>query len=208
MEAFVQAMSAGSGGVAATVSLFPLDTIKTRMQARKANADANGGGVGETVVGIMEDGGPMAFFAGVRPGAVQSAIEKFVYFYAYTLLKAGWKSATGEAPGTISNLAIGYVSEWCHLPITLPLERVVKTIQTTRKEEEKVLPEPMVVNNSNVAAADGGAGDGGAGPPPSLTTAAAAVSTAAAMTAPAASSCSGAAPGVLATVEKKTPSSP
>ena len=148
----MEAVSASSGGIAATVSLFPLDTIKTRMQARKASGSSDGGGVADTVLGIMEDGGPMAFFAGVTPGAVQSAIEKFVYFYAYTIFKAAWKDATGEATGTISNLAIGYISEWCHLPITLPLERVVKTIQTTRKDQQKA-----------GAAAEGSAGDRGNG---------------------------------------------
>lgn len=169
----MQAISAGSGGVAATVSLFPLDTIKTRMQARKASdegAGTSGGGVAETVVGILEDGGPMAFFAGVGPGAVQSAIEKFVYFYAYTTLKSWFKAVTGDGPGTSSNLVIGYVSEWLHLPVTLPLERVVKTIQTTRKDQQREQKAAAVASGLGGGSEESSevlmrGGDGGAGPP-------------------------------------------
>ena len=64
-EAAAQALSAALGGVASTVLLFPLDTIKTRIQASKT-----------TTTSIVANGGYQALFTGVAPGAFQSGLEK------------------------------------------------------------------------------------------------------------------------------------
>jgi hypothetical protein len=70
-EAAAQALSAALGGVASTVLLFPLDTIKTRIQASKTTAT-----YAETVKSIVANGGFKALFTGVAPGAFQSGLEK------------------------------------------------------------------------------------------------------------------------------------
>lgn len=135
MEALVQASSAAAGGVVSSTLLHPLDTLKTRLQAGQKRDDGDkpedrpGAAIAEATRHIYESGGVPAFFAGVVPGALQSAIEKAVYFYSYTLLKQGAGLILGEVR-TAANLVVGYCAEWCHLPITLPIEVVVKRIQT------------------------------------------------------------------------------
>jgi hypothetical protein len=54
----------------------------------------------------------------------QSMIEKFGYFFAYTLLRSLYQRFVGSAPGAIMTLAIGYCSEWCQLPFTIPIDKV------------------------------------------------------------------------------------
>lgn len=66
-----------------------------------------------------------SLFAGVLPAAVQSAIEKALYFYVYTSLETAHLARIGPMR-SLSNLAVGYVSDAAHLPLTLPIDRVVK----------------------------------------------------------------------------------
>mmetsp|Transcript_65216 Transcript_65216/g.147086 ORF Transcript_65216/g.147086 Transcript_65216/m.147086 type:complete len:89 (+) Transcript_65216:88-354(+) len=85
-EAFAQALSAALGGIASTVLLFPLDTIKTQMQAaRNSEQVTNRGEVASgtvaTATKIIREGGVSALFSGVIPGTCQSATEKAIYFY-------------------------------------------------------------------------------------------------------------------------------
>jgi len=139
-EATAQAFSAAVGGIASTVLLFPLDTIKTRIQvaAKSTRIDRNEQPLTSlaTARSILNEGGVSALFYGVAPGAFQSGLEKAMYFYAYTLLGRAHAANIAPKPNTAASLAIGYLAEWCHLPFTLPFERVTKAMQT-----QKSLPE-------------------------------------------------------------------
>jgi len=82
---------------------------------------------------IYSDGGVPAFFAGVGVGACQSAIEKGIYFFAYSLLKSAASSILGAKQlSTPTSLVLGYCAEWSHMPVTLPIEVVCKTMQTRK----------------------------------------------------------------------------
>lgn len=115
-EELIQAVSASAGGMASTLLLFPLDVIKTKMQASRRTsveeqadkADcASSGNVNNNSIASTSTNGSLSgsssamavacelaaggsikpFFSGVGPGLVQSGIEKGIYFYAYTFLK-------------------------------------------------------------------------------------------------------------------------
>jgi hypothetical protein len=102
-EELIQAVSASAGGMASTLLLFPLDVIKTKMQASRRAAAEGHGKDGDDISSscnisasssaldvageLLKRSGVRPFFNGVGPGLVQSGIEKGVYFYAYTFLK-------------------------------------------------------------------------------------------------------------------------
>mmetsp|Transcript_1735 Transcript_1735/g.2494 ORF Transcript_1735/g.2494 Transcript_1735/m.2494 type:complete len:378 (-) Transcript_1735:150-1283(-) len=80
------------------------------------------------------------FYAGIETSAFQSAIEKALYFFAYTSLKKVYSflvslssSDRGGAiqMGTAANLILGCIAEWAHLPITLPIDCWTTKIQTS-----------------------------------------------------------------------------
>ena len=83
--------------------------------------------------------GLSSFYHGIGPSAIQSATEKALYFFAYTLFKNIYYSTTQKAHMTpMTNLACGCAAEWAHLPITLPIDCLTTRIQTqspTNKNE-------------------------------------------------------------------------
>ena len=90
-------------------------------------------GAGETASELLREGGVGALFKGVAPGAVQSGLEKAIYFYAYVFLKSFYVARIGPS-NTVASLFLGYIADWAHLPVTLPLDRVAKTMQTTKDD--------------------------------------------------------------------------
>ena len=69
-------------------------------------------------------------------------MEKAFYFFAYTALKrlhGGMKSLAGSRNPTApmsagTNLLLGCLAEWAHLPITMPIDCLSTAIQTTQKQ--------------------------------------------------------------------------
>eukprot|EP00574_Skeletonema_japonicum_P005097 CAMPEP_0201713630 /NCGR_PEP_ID=MMETSP0593-20130828/399_1 /ASSEMBLY_ACC=CAM_ASM_000672 /TAXON_ID=267983 /ORGANISM="Skeletonema japonicum, Strain CCMP2506" /LENGTH=371 /DNA_ID=CAMNT_0048202803 /DNA_START=74 /DNA_END=1189 /DNA_ORIENTATION=+ len=183
-----EVVSAMVGGMFSASALYPLEVLKTRMQAESKpsnkkssnpqennnstdsvtnnnnnNTDSSndddddeiesGGGGGKqqslkhqysqaategmsAYASLMyqHEGGIPPFYAGVGTSAVQSATEKALYFFAYTFFKNGYVNLTGSSNiGTISNLILGCMAEWAHLPVTLPIDCVTTAIQTDDK---------------------------------------------------------------------------
>uniref|UniRef100_A0A7S4NE59 ADP,ATP carrier protein n=1 Tax=Odontella aurita TaxID=265563 RepID=A0A7S4NE59_9STRA len=79
------------------------------------------------------EGGIGAFYSGIETSAIQSAMEKSLYFFAYTFLKNAYKTLTGlTSIDTIPNLVLGSLAEWAHLPVTLPIDCLTTAIQTDK----------------------------------------------------------------------------
>jgi|AntRauTorckE5430_2_1112549.scaffolds.fasta_scaffold00290_4 hypothetical protein len=174
---------AGSlGGAFSASALYPLEVLKTKMQAESKSrdpstpdeinqdvassplkafssesddeqdtndSDGNSSDIDEhpdsdsknekhsmTMIEYAKDmyakGGITPFYAGIETSAFQSAVEKALYFFAYTSLKNGYTFFAGSKKqmGTVVNLLIGSMAEWAHLPITLPLDCWTTQIQT------------------------------------------------------------------------------
>ena len=80
---------------------------------------------------MYAEGGISCFYAGIETSAIQSATEKALYFFAYTGFKNAYKVLTGNHTiDTLSNLLLGCMAEWAHLPITLPIDCLTTKIQT------------------------------------------------------------------------------
>jgi hypothetical protein len=160
------------GGMFSASALYPLEVLKTRMQAESKptsnpqeetetssnnTSSSNNGGdeaaekekqtlkhqyslaategmASYASLMYKHEGGIPPFYAGVGTSAIQSATEKALYFFAYTFFKNGYINLTGSSSiGTISNLILGCMAEWAHLPITLPIDCVTTAIQTDDK---------------------------------------------------------------------------
>lgn len=74
--------------------------------------------------------GLRGLFNGSVPSASQSAIEKFIYFYSYETIIKLYQGGEGGDLGTVANLVIGYVAEFGHLPITMPLDQSLTRFQS------------------------------------------------------------------------------
>lgn len=110
LEAFAVASSAGLGGCLSTLLLYPLDTIKTRMQSSSSVSGS--------------------WYRGVQYKIVQSCSAKFLYFYYYSMLCSLMKRH--KCLNTFTQLIAGYLAEAMHLPITIPIEMVATRIQTAK----------------------------------------------------------------------------
>lgn len=149
-----EAASASVGGAVSASVLYPLEVLKTKMQAVSSGAsskpstdDANKNkeeGDEEEAVeladlsavqfakNLYDEGGVGIFYEGIGTSAFQSACEKALYFFAYTYFKNSYQSIKGGSIGTVENLILGGMAEWAHLPITLPIDCLTTKIQTSK----------------------------------------------------------------------------
>jgi hypothetical protein len=170
-----EVISASLGGAFSSAVLYPLEVLKTKMQADGSHKHNNNGdddysndkkeneensrttrrnsnnNMIQYSIDLYKQNGYKIFLQGVEVSATLSAIEKACYFCSYTMLKklyyyyyatttttttATTTSITATKPQknnipVITNLVLGYVAEWCHLPITLPIDAITTSIQTS-----------------------------------------------------------------------------
>ncbi|CAK4085377.1 unnamed protein product [Aphanomyces euteiches] len=132
MATLATATSAAVGGCAASLALYPLDTLKTRMQS-ESKKDAKD----KKPLITWDVEGVLSFYKGVEYKAAQSTISKFLYFYAYTAMTQMLLSPNAKSLSTAANLVVGYLAEMFHLPISLPLEVVITRMQTSKGGDAK-----------------------------------------------------------------------
>eukprot|EP01083_Nonionella_stella_P290586 988743_1 len=151
-----EVLSASVAGAFSASALYPLEVLKTKMQAESKGSveksendekDASNDIEDSEIVKKEEDqkplsavqyaknmyseGGVAPFYAGIETSAFQSATEKALYFFAYTALKNSYSLFSGSTKmGPAINLILGCLAEWAHLPLTLPLDCWTTQIQT------------------------------------------------------------------------------
>lgn len=138
-----EVIAASLGGAISASILYPLEVLKCKMQAVNDDDDdvdddedhsnvANKSMI-PFALKVYKNEGAAVFLRGVETSAFQSALEKALYFFAYTALKDAHSFATGGAKlGSAMNLALGCAAEWAHLPITLPVDAWTTKIQTSK----------------------------------------------------------------------------
>ena len=146
-----EVLSASLGGAVSASVLYPLEVLKTRMQSSNSNtsSDEDGeegesskGGMVEYARRLYQKEGYKVYLNGIETSAFQSSMEKAFYFFAYTTLKrlhVSMKRLVGShnpnAPMSAgTNLLLGCLAEWAHLPITMPIDCLSTAIQTTQKQ--------------------------------------------------------------------------
>lgn len=128
MEMLAAATAAGVGGFVATSVLYPLDTLKTRMQSGTKALSTNDDDKEMTTADHFA--AVKSLYQGIQYKTAESSVSKFLYFYAYTMLTQVVAPKDGKPISTATNLLIGYLSEFTHLPVTLPMEVIATRLQT------------------------------------------------------------------------------
>lgn len=144
-----EVLSASLGGAVSASILYPLEVLKTKMQA--SGDDTEEGeekkGMVEYAKDLYEKEGSAVYLNGIETSAFQSAMEKAFYFFAYTTLKnvhSAFRSIidprnASKPIGGFTNLALGCLAEWAHLPITMPIDCLSTAIQTSKNENAMAL---------------------------------------------------------------------
>jgi hypothetical protein len=124
LDMLAEALAASLGGFVSATALYPIEICKNRLQGGTDDSFLAAGRA------IMKDRGIAGLFDGVSFSVAQSMLEKFFYFYAYAALRGVMESLEGG--GTISgfgSILIGYLSEFVHLPVTMPVETLMIRVQ-------------------------------------------------------------------------------
>jgi hypothetical protein len=127
---FTEAVAGGCGGFFSSFMLFPLDTLKTRAQA--GNAKENRSALA-LAAKIWKEDGLRGFFRGSQWRGCQSFCEKFGYFYCYNLVRTLHRGYAGRDAGILMGLVLGYIAEWMHAPVTMPIDTAVVRVITQRR---------------------------------------------------------------------------
>lgn len=155
-----EVLSASIGGAVSASILYPLEVLKTRIQADGDEGDgdddegtAKEEGSSKKSVGMVEYArrlyekeGLQVYVNGIETSAFQSSMEKAFYFFAYTALKnvhatlrhlltsSNSSNASSSPMSASTNLLLGCLAEWAHLPVTMPIDCLTTAIQTSQKQ--------------------------------------------------------------------------
>jgi len=125
----VNANSAAIGGSIATAITYPVDIVKTKLQASKGDDTAMG-----LVSDIIKEQGLLGLFKGIEPKLVWSFVGKFVYYGAYSAFNQLWDAVMKSPLGLVPNLVMGYICEFTTVPFSLPFEAIATRMQTSKGE--------------------------------------------------------------------------
>ncbi len=129
-KVFVEALAGAIGGFAGAVSFYPLDTIKTRIQAE---VDVGVNRKRKTWKRVFNDlvtnEGYGALFAGVGAKGAHSMTSSFLYFLAFSSLKRKVEQRSGRKIGIAENLTIAMLAGCVNVLVTEPLD----TLSTRRQ---------------------------------------------------------------------------
>lgn len=114
-----EVISASLGGAVSSSILYPLEVLKTKMQASagdNTDDDKEKKGMFEYAKDLYEKEGMAVFYNGIGTSSFQSAMEKAFYFFAYTTLKnvhSAFRSIidprnASKPIGGFTNLALGW----------------------------------------------------------------------------------------------------
>ncbi|KAJ2515844.1 hypothetical protein GGI11_003638 [Coemansia sp. RSA 2049] len=146
------AISGAGSSALALFLIYPLDTIKTRLQVQTSPATSNKSGNKDNgsskalqspmdaVRKILANEGIEGLYAGLATNLANQLINGFVYFYAYSAVRKfalRTSSRDGKSLSTAVELAVGALAGMVNQIITLPIG-VVATRQQTAHHTERV----------------------------------------------------------------------
>ncbi|KAI9499899.1 hypothetical protein GGI25_003231 [Coemansia spiralis] len=136
------AISGAGSSALALFLIYPLDTIKTRLQVqtRADNDDKSMRSPIDAVRKILVSEGIDGLYAGLATNLASQLINGFVYFYAYSTVRKfalHMSSRDGKSLSTAIELAVGALAGMVNQIITLPIG-VVATRQQTAHHTERV----------------------------------------------------------------------
>ncbi|KAF2104617.1 putative peroxisomal carrier protein [Rhizodiscina lignyota] len=137
-----------SGSVALVVAnslLFPIDTVRTKLQAQsKQDAsqipdDAYYNGFIDAVIKIVRTEGFPGLYAALPGSILSNAFQGYAFNYWHSLLRQTYMSLKSlpQPPGTTAELACAYGAGVLSVLFTIPLSVVTTRQQTTPPNERK-----------------------------------------------------------------------
>merc|ERR1719266_207049 len=111
--------------------VYPLEIIKSKLACGDTEEDGSKLTPTRIARRILSEAGPLGFFKGVQYSSSKSGAEKFIYFYAYSFLRKLYETYIGKI-GMAGNIAVGYIADWSHLPVTQPMETILIRVQNKR----------------------------------------------------------------------------
>lgn len=127
MEALANANAAALGGVIATGCTYPIDTLKSKLQASTSGKSAF-----EVLQKVLKEEGLLGLLKGLESKLVWSFVGKFVFYGAYSYLNQAWTAIMKSQMGFVPNLAVGYIAEFTTVPFSLPFEAIATRMQTSK----------------------------------------------------------------------------
>ncbi|KAJ2720249.1 hypothetical protein GGI07_004721 [Coemansia sp. Benny D115] len=139
------AISGAGSSALALFLIYPLDTIKTRLQVEtRGSVDAGkkkeGGGALAALRRILAAEGISGLYAGLATNLANQIINGFVYFYAYSILRRfalRTVSRNGTTLSTGAELAVGAVAGMANQLLTLPIGVIATRQQTAAAGEQQ-----------------------------------------------------------------------
>lgn len=143
-----ECLSASVGGAISASILYPLEVLKTKMQAIDEDDEDKKDDMITYIGKLYQREGVAVFLRGIETSAFQSALEKALYFFSYTFLKEVYAVINGGGQmGVTSNLLLGCMAEWMHLPVSMPVDYMTTQIQTSTDAPLKVLLNMLSMKN-------------------------------------------------------------
>ncbi|KAJ2858103.1 hypothetical protein GGI22_003368, partial [Coemansia erecta] len=141
------AISGAGSSALALFLIYPLDTIKTRLQVQTRPASDDDSDASQSlrspvdaVRKILVSEGIEGLYAGLATNLASQLINGFVYFYAYSAVRTfalRTSSRDGKSLSTAVELGVGALAGMVNQIITLPIG-VVATRQQTAHHTERV----------------------------------------------------------------------
>jgi len=133
-------VTGGIGGCAGAAVVYPMDVVKTRLQARKHIANKPTGGIGrffaaslDCFVSILQEEGPRGFYRGLLPQLVGVLPDKAVKLSANEFMVALLSSAVAGPQPLWAGVVSGLFAGLCQVTFSNPREIVKIQVQLANK---------------------------------------------------------------------------
>lgn len=133
------AVAGGISGMVGLTCTYPLDVIKTRIQAQtkasKHTTDYKN--PLDALNKIIATDGVSGLYVGLSSGLLSTLVQQFVYFYWYELLKPVYQGSSKEPLNTFWQLLLGVHAASFNSITTLPITVINTRIQTAMPDQRK-----------------------------------------------------------------------
>jgi adenine nucleotide transporter 17 len=133
MDSFADGMAGTMGGTSAITVFYPLNIIRTKMQADDSKQAP---GMLQVCQDIINEDGFMGMFTGWWGQVVALGVSNFVYFYCYNMLKVIIQKKTKMTITPLTNLAVGAVAGVINVLLTTPLWMVSTQLALQAKNDK------------------------------------------------------------------------
>lgn len=150
---FSVALAGSVSAAFSTVSVYPLDTIKTYLNKGSDQSGKPIRSVDDVIFNVILRSGwnwaaLRTLYAGLESKIVMSVTQKFVYFYIYNFLIRIVKRRKGTV-SVVMNLIVGYVSAMAAVGILTPFEIAQTRQQLNPTENRNVIQIMKAILDSN-----------------------------------------------------------